>query len=504
MMIAKNSQLIDFLNGGKEDSTAVRDPESDVSLTYDQLRDAVTRASEMLATAGVNAGDAVVFMSTNSAALLIAVLGVIKCGAVAVPINPEAQAEEVSYYLNDCEAALLLASEQVSDDVIQSSQRAAFVKTGRLNAASLALSLDRIAIVATRDRIAKFAEDVCLMIYTSGTTSRPKGVPLTVGNVIASVEAFADCFQLKPSDATIVPMPLFHVHGLIGATFSTLHTGGTIVYQPRFSASKFWSQVKEHKVTWYTASPTIHRILLKRKADGEIAVGQLRFLRSSSASLGADTLKDLEESFGTVVLEAYGMTEAANQVSCNPLPPRVRKIGSIGVPAGVEIRIVDKSGNEAVTGRSGEVVVRGRSMMHGYHNKPEANLAAFSDDWFHTGDEGYFDEDGYLFLVGRIKELISRGGEKFAPAEVEEVLLRHPSVDEAACFGVPDEKYGEEVHAAIVAKEGTSIDTDELAAFCAKHLNAIKIPKKFFFIESIPRTPTNKIQRQQLVQMLSP
>lgn len=503
MMIGNNLQLIDFLNGGKEDSTAVHDPESAVSLTYGQLRYAVTRASEVLSTAGVKVGDAVVFMSTNSAALLVALLAVIKCGAVAVPINPEAQAEEVSYYLNDCEAVLLLASEHISNDVIQSCEKTASVKTGRLSAASLTLSLGPVAAITTHDRAAKFAEDVCLMIYTSGTTSRPKGVPLTVGNVVASVEAFADCFQLTSSDVTIVPMPLFHVHGLVGATFSTLHTGGTIVYQPRFSASKFWSQVKEYKVTWYTASPTIHRILLKRKADGEIAVGQLRFVRSSSASLGADTLNELEESFGTVVLEAYGMTEAANQASCNPLPPRARKVGSIGVPTGVEIRIVDKSGNEAIAGRSGEVLVRGRSMMHGYHNKPEANLTAFSDDWFRTGDEGYLDEDGYLFLVGRIKELISRGGEKFAPAEVEEVLLRHPGVDEAACFGVPDEKYGEEVHAAIVAKEGASIDTDELAAFCAKHLNAIKIPKKFFLIESIPRTPTNKIQRQQLVQMLS-
>jgi acyl-CoA synthetase (AMP-forming)/AMP-acid ligase II len=493
-MAAKYSLIIDFLNGGGSESTALSDPESSLSLTYGQLKQAIERAVETLSQAGVQPGDAVVFASLNSAALLVAILAVIKCGAVAVPINPESSVDELTYYVDDCEAVLLVASEDAFERCQQLSNSVTVSKLQN----DFSLALDR---VEQRQRREQFTDDTSLLIYTSGTTSRPKGVPLTSGNIMASVKAFVDCFRLSNADATIVPMPLFHVHGLIGATFSTLHTGGSIVFQPRFSASRFWPQVRQHKVSWYTASPTIHRILLKRKGEDDIPRGQLRFVRSSSASLGMDTLKEMEETFGTVVLEAYGMTEAANQVSCNPLPPRARKAGSVGITTGVDVRILDEVGNSLKKEQRGEVAVRGKSIMHGYHNKPEANLTAFTEDWFRTGDEGYIDKDGYVFIVGRIKELISRGGEKFSPVEVEEVLLRHPHVDEAACFGVPDPKYGEEIHAAVVAKPAAVIDVEDVLAFCAQHLNPVKVPKKIYIIESIPRTPTNKVQRQQLVRM---
>jgi len=478
---------------------AICDPDSAVELSYGRLKEAVDSAVATFSAAKLRKGDAVLFAAGNSAGLLVSMLAVINCGGIAVPINPDSTADEIAYYIDDSEAVLMVASEAVAARLqaastpvqIASTPVAIMDKDGALH----------LSQVGSRTRRAAYEEDACLMIYTSGTTNRPKGVPLTHGNLLASVQAFAEFFQLTETDTTLVPMPYFHVHGLVGATFSTLYTGGTVVMQSRFSASKFWTQVVAHNVTWYSASPTIHRILLRRAAVDVIPRGQLRFIGSSRASLGVDTLTQLEEQFGTVVLEGYGMTESGNQVSCNPLPPRQRKPGSVGVAAGTQITIMDEQGHLAGTGHRGEIAIAGASVLRGYHGKPEANAAAFCDGWFRTGDEGYIDGDGYIYIVGRIKELINRGGEKISPAEVEEVLLRHPLVDEAACFGVFDAKYGEEVHAAIVLKE--QIAVEEVMQFCGKHLSAIKVPKKVHVVEKIPRTPTNKVQRQQLAARFS-
>jgi acyl-CoA synthetase (AMP-forming)/AMP-acid ligase II len=494
------------------DATAIIDTESaGTSLSYRALQAAVDDAGRQLVEIGLKPGDAVVFASRNSAALLVSLLSVMSCGGVAVPVNPELTAEEIAYCMEDSHAILLAVSESVKEnlDIDRLEKRfgvmpfpiACIGKEGRFLFQEL--EKERIgSVTKLSDRTApRYRDETCLMIYTSGTTSRPKGVPFTQQNLLASVDAFVNCFQLTKSDATLVPMPYFHVHGLIGATFSTLRTGGTAVLQPKFSASRFWHQVREHSVTWYTASPTIHRILLQRP-QGEIPHGQLRFIRSSSANLDEETIKQMEEKFGTVVLQAYGMTEAANQVSCNPFPPRPRKPGSVGISQGVEITIaLDEKGKFAGPNQRGEIVIRGKSVMSGYHNKPQVNAESFMNDWFRTGDEGYIDEDGYLFIVGRIKELINRGGEKISPAEVEAILQRHPCVEDAACFAVPDPKYGEEIHAAAVLKQ--DVETRDIIEFCAKYLSPIKLPKVLHITDKIPRNPTNKVQRQELTKRFS-
>ncbi len=456
-------------------------------MSYAQLKQAVDEQARRFESLGLQAGDAVVLALENSAWLVATILGIMRCGAVAIPINPTASLEEASFSMEDSEARFFVMPPGSAEHFSALSHPKMLLNAnGHLDAQPS----------ADRKRREQFAQDTCLMIYTSGTTSRPKGVPLTRDNLLASVRAFAGTFQLSDQDATLVPMPFFHVHGLIGATLSTLFTGGKAVVQPRFSASRFWNQVKEQQVSWYTASPTIHRILLARVGEDDIPRGQLRFIRSSSASLGTDTLENMEKHFGSVVLEAYGMTEAANQISCNPLPPGVRKATSVGTSAGIEIAVLDDKGKSIAPGSRGQVAIRGAAVMSGYYRRAEINAASFLDGWFLTGDEGYFDQDGYLYIVGRIKELINRGGEKISPFEVEEVLLRHPLVQEAACFGVPDTKYGEQVHAVVVFRGTCS--ADEVLAFCTEHMSAIKVPEKIHVADNIPRTPTNKVRRQEL------
>jgi acyl-CoA synthetase (AMP-forming)/AMP-acid ligase II len=298
---------------------------------------------------------------------------------------------------------------------------------------------------------------------------------------------------------------LFHVHGLLGATLSSLYARGSVVIQPKFSASHFWKEVEEYHVTWYSAVPTIHQVLLQRADDDKAPTGKLRFIRSCSSSLAPVILERLEKRFGAPVLEAYGMTEAAHQMASNPLPPAPRKAGTVGKGTNVEIAILDDAGKPVPTGQAGEVCIKGKNVTKGYHNNPKANQENWTADaWFRTGDQGILDAEGYLTLTGRIKELINRGGEKISPVEVDAVLLQHSSVQEAVTFAMPDQKYGEEVGAAIVLKPEirasrnlTELES-EIVEHCKQKLAAFKVPKKFFFADVLPKTATGKIQRRHV------
>ena len=306
----------------------------------------------------------------------------------------------------------------------------------------------------------------------------------------------ASHYALKPADRSLVVMPLFHGHGLIGAGLSTLAAGGALIVPPRFSASGFWPLFREHRATWYTAVPTIHQVLLARADSDGAPDGGARFIRSCSAALAPAVLANLEKRFGAPVLEAYGMTEAAHQVASNPLPPLPHKPATVGLATAVEIAIIDGAGRHLGANAPGEVVVRGPSVMNGYRDNPEANAAAFIDGWFRTGDLGVLDSDGYLSLTGRIKEMINRGGEKISPEDIEAVLLEHPAVAEAAAFGVPDAKYGEEVWAAVVLKGAA--DADGLKAFCRVRLADFKVPHTIYITSALPKNATGKIERREL------
>jgi acyl-CoA synthetase (AMP-forming)/AMP-acid ligase II len=292
-------------------------------------------------------------------------------------------------------------------------------------------------------------------------------------------------------------MPLFHVHGLVASVLATLYSGGRIVVPGKFNALSFWRTVRDFGVTWYSAVPTIHQVLLAR-AGGKRPEGSesLRFIRSCSAALSPEHMQQIEEVFGVPVLEAYGMTEASHQMASNPLPPHLRKPGSVGIATGIDVGVMDAEGNMQPANTPGEVVIRGASVVSGYENNPEANATSFTNGWFRTGDQGIVDKAGYLTLIGRLKEMINRGGEKISPPELDEVLLAHPAIAEAVCFGVPHSTWGEEVAAAVTLKPDVSATEAELQAFCKERLAEFKRPKKIHIVETIPRTATGKIQRR--------
>jgi acyl-CoA synthetase (AMP-forming)/AMP-acid ligase II len=308
---------------------------------------------------------------------------------------------------------------------------------------------------------------------------------------------------LTSDDITLCVMPLFHVHGLVASTFATLLSGGTIVLPPRFSASGFWDDARQHHATWYTAVPTIHTILLNNATPEDGASGrQLRFVRSCSSALAGPTQARFEDVFGVPVLQAYGMTEASHQIATNPLPPADRRENSVGLPYGVDVAILDEAGAELPQGKEGEVCLRGKNVTRGYLHNPEANTAAFTNGWFRTGDNGYIDAAGYVFLSGRIKELINRGGEKISPHEVDAALLSHPSVYEAVAIAVPHAIYGEEVEAVVSLKPGATVAEAELIAHCSERIAKFKVPKAIRFVREVPRSATGKVQRRRLLELL--
>ncbi|CAK9310970.1 unnamed protein product [Citrullus colocynthis] len=472
-------------------------------LTHERLQELIEHAAARLVDAGVNAGDVVALTFPNTVEYVIMFLAVIRCRATAAPLNPAYTAEEFEFYLSDSESKLLLTSKEG----IPSAQAAATKLNIPQVKADLSsgdefidLSPSATELKSNVAEIVNDPSDAALFLHTSGTTSRPKGVPLTQQNLAASVQNIKSVYKLSESDATVLVLPLFHVHGLMAGLLSSLIAGAAVTLPAagRFSASTFWSDMIAYNATWYTAVPTIHQIILDRHfSKPEPSYPKLRFIRSCSASLAPSILERLEKSFGAPVLESYAMTEASHLMASNPLPEDgVHKAGSVGKPIGQEMAILDENGVLQPEGVKGEVCIRGPNVTKGYKNNPDANKAAFMFGWFHTGDIGFFDSDGYLHLVGRIKELINRGGEKISPIEVDAVLLSHADIAQAVAFGVPDEKYGEEINCAIIPREGSSIDEAEVLRFCKKNLASFKVPKKVFITDNLPKTATGKIQRR--------
>ena len=348
------------------------------------------------------------------------------------------------------------------------------------------------------------SDDIGLVLHTSGTTSRPKIVPLTHGNLAATARNIGNTLHLSADDICLNIMPLFHIHGLMAAVIASLAAGGEVVCTPGFNALKFFAWLKEANPTWYTAVPTMHQAILGRAdRNREIIEGsRLRLIRSSSASLPRQVMTAMEEAFGAPVIESYGMTEAAHQMTSNPLPPRPRKAGSVGVAAGPEVGIMSADGEILPQGERGEVVIRGDNVTPGYESNPEANATAFHNGWFRTGDQGELDDEGYLWITGRLKELINRGGEKVSPLEVDEVLMDHPGVAQAVTFALPHDKLGEEVAAAIVARDGQELSESELKDFAKTRLADFKVPRKIVILDEIPKGPTGKMQRIGLAEKL--
>ena len=499
--MSETNTLSNLLQPASGNDIAVIAPDVGV-WTYDELDAEVGRLADILAANGVQPGVAVSIMLANSYEFVATFLAVTRAGAIAAPFNPAYTTDEFAFYLEDVGSRVAILPNGPHAAREAAAQLGVKTVEAELNASN---AKPRIALYSNGSELTSMVgasspsdSDVALFLHTSGTTSRPKGVPLRHLNLMKSVENIKNTYALTPDDTTLIVMPLFHVHGLIGACLSTLNSGGTVVVPPRFSASAFWKQQADTASTWYSAVPTIHQILLARAEDDDAPHESFRFIRSCSAALAPAVFDSLENRFGAPVLEAYGMTEASHQMSSSPLPPGDRFPGTVGKATGVEVAIMadENTGEMATAGERGEVVIKGENVMWGYHNNDEANADAFVNGWFRTGDQGMLGDDGYLTLTGRLKELINRGGEKISPLEVDAVLLEHPAVAEAVCFAAPDEKYGECVQAAVVL--AGECEQEDIQDFCRERLADFKVPDIVHIIDELPRSATGKIQRRNV------
>ena len=498
--------IVALLEAGPAEAPAIGAPQGVKSLLYRDLQALARRTVETLNSVGIGRGDRVAMVLHNGPEMASSFL-CIAAGAATAPLNPGYREKDLEFYLGDLQPKAL-----VLEAGVESPARATARK----------MSIPVLELTADRARGAGWftlsggakgtptrggmgdEDDPALLLHTSGTTSRPKLVPLLQRNLLASAENIGRTLALTQDDVCLNIMPLFHIHGLMAATLASLAAGASVSCTPGFNALKFFAWLDEVRPTWYTAVPTMHQAILARaeRHRDMIARSRLRLIRSSSASLPAPVMAELEKTYGVPVIESYGMTEASHQMASNPLPPRARKPGSVGLAAGPEVAILDEEWKELPRGQEGEVSIRGPNVTPGYEANPEANATSFRDGWFRTGDQGVLDEEGYLRLTGRIKEQINRGGEKFSPLEVDEVLSSHPAVAQVLTFAMPHHKLGEEVAAAVVLREGATATERELHSFCAARLAGFKVPRKVVFLTEIPKGATGKLQRIGLAQKL--
>ncbi|MEL7461212.1 MAG: acyl--CoA ligase [Pseudomonadota bacterium] len=476
-------------------------------LSYGELRDLTGEVAAHLHAMGIDARDRVAIVLPNGPEMATAFVTVAQAATTA-PLNPAYREDEYAFYLKDLKAKALLIAEGDSGPAYSA-------------AVKLGMSVIRLAVpdgapagyfTLSSDRVgdasrAPEADDIALILHTSGTTSRPKIVPLLHSNLAASAQHIRDSLALTSEDRCLNVMPLFHIHGLVAAVSASLAAGGSIFCTAGFNALNFFAMMEEAAPTWFTAVPTMHQAILTRAGRNSevIAKHPLRFLRSSSASLPAQVMVALRQTFGAPVIEAYGMTEAAHQMASNPLPPRDQKPGAVGVAAGPMIRVAHEIENHLIDG-TGEIVISGPNVTPGYESNPDANTKNFFEAegarWFRTGDQGAFDGDGYLHLTGRLKEIINRGGEKISPLEVDGVLLDHPDVAQVVTFALPHPKLGEEVAAAVVLKDGAAATEADIREFASGAMADFKVPRKVIIMDEIPKGATGKMQRIGLADKL--
>ncbi len=501
----KQTTLPGVLAVGASDAIAISAP-SAKPMTFGRLREQIGETAQALPRFGAGKQDRVAIVLPNGPEMAAAFLSVASHAASA-PLNPSYKAHEFEFYLSDLGAKLLIVEEGSTSPSIEVA-KALGVKIVTLTpepergAGSFKLSGDTSEPAPAQGQAG--ADDIALVLHTSGTTSRPKIVPLSQRNLCASAWNIAQTLRLTPADRCLSIMPLFHIHGLIATVLASLAAGGSVFCTPGFNALRFFAWMAEAKPSWYSAVPTMHQAILSRAGHNEatIRAHPLRFIRSSSASLPRQVLSELEAAFNTPVIESYGMTEACHQMASNLLPPGSRKPGKVGVAAGPEVAIMNAEGDLLPANTVGEVVIRGDNVTAAYESNPKANAEAFAHGWFHTGDQGTLDDDGYLTITGRLKEIINRGGEKISPAEVDDVLMDHPAVQQALTFGMPHAKLGEEVAAAVVLREGASATEREIREFVSARLADFKAPRKVVFLPEIPKGATGKLQRIGLAQKL--
>jgi long-chain acyl-CoA synthetase len=462
--------------------------------TYKEFEAAVMRTAQMLAANGVRNGDVVSLLLPNSVEYVIAYFACWQLGALAGPINSLLKSQEIAYVISNSEArALLVNSEYLP------------VIEGIRDELPRLIIFDNEA-EATRSQTNHVAPETqlnadheAIIIYTSGTTGKPKGCLLTHGNVIANARQISSWLGFTEKDRLLTIMPLFHMNAVSVTTMSALYAGGSTVVSPRFSVSRFWQIISDYQITSFGSVATMLSMLLSTYPDGVPAglkTDQLRFAMCGSAPVPAEVLRRFEETFNCLVIEGYGLSESTCRSTFNP-PDQRRRPGSCGVPIGNEMRVVDEEDRDVPDGDLGEIVLRGENILKGYYKNDAANATAFRNGWFHTGDIGYRDPEGFYYIVDRKSDMIIRGGENIYPREIDEVLYQHPAVAAAAVVGVPDDLYGEEVAAVVVLKPEASVSEQEVIDYCKARLADFKCPKRVHFVEDIPKGPTGKLLKRE-------
>ena len=493
--------VFEMLAVGDGDAPAIGTIDDRV-ISFDVLRATIERMAGQLRTLDIHRGDRVAIVLPNGPEMAITFLAVSSC-ATAAPLNPKYREDEYRFYLEDLGAKALVTIEGDAAVAHAAAPDGSILLAARWVDGELNLTESGNVLECGEVDFAD-PDDTALVLHTSGTTSRPKIVPLTHGNLATSAANIGRGLELSAADCCMNVMPLFHIHGLVAALLSSLAAGASVTCTPGFDGFKFFDWLDRVKPTWYTAVPTMHQMILARASRNAdvIAASRLRFVRSSSASLPTVVLEEIDRVFGVPMIEAYGMTEASHQMASNPLPPGVRKPASVGPCTGIEMSIMTDDGTHLLSNQTGEVVIRGATVVTAYENNPDANADGFTDGWFRTGDQGYLDDDGYLFLTGRLKEIINRGGEKVSPLEIDGVLLRHPDIAQAVAFALPHDKLGEEVAVAVILEEGCDLSERDVRAFAGQHLADFKVPRKVVFVDEIPKGPTGKLQRIGLATQL--
>nr|KMM73454.1 O-succinylbenzoate-CoA ligase [Coccidioides posadasii RMSCC 3488] len=495
---------------GKAQSTAIIIPGKPDALTisYERLHADILAFQSKLARLGITHASAVSIALPNSYEFIVSFLATSWQRAIAAPLNPAYKQDEFEFYIGDLSSALALVPKgsygQDGPAVRAARKYNAAIAECYWNGKQVVLDIKEHGKLAGRENQnveTAQPDDIALVLHTSGTTGRPKAVPLTHRNLTRTMRNIQATYSLTENDRTLLVMPLFHVHGLLAAFLAPLLSGGSAVVPLKFSASEFWSDFITYKANWYTAVPTIHQILLKNPIPSPVP--NIRFIRSCSSPLSPKTFHDLQKALQAPVLEAYAMTEAAHQMTSNPLPPGKRIPGSVGIGQGVDVRILDSEGNEVSQGTEGEICIRGENVTKGYLNNPTANKSSFTKGgFFRTGDQGKKDKDGYVYITGRIKELINKGGEKISPIELDNVITQNPHVAETVSFAIPDQIYGEDIGVAVVLKKRGSISEDALKAELAPKVAKFKVPKKIWILLEIPKTATGKIQRRKVAEAM--
>jgi long-chain acyl-CoA synthetase len=486
--------------GRHADRTAVRLGEA--AMTFRDLDEASARIAGLLRGRGLRPGGRVAVMLPNLPAFAVVYYGALRAGGVVVPMNPLLKAREVAYYLGDSGARLIFAWQGVADEAGKGAQAADadLVEVDPAAFANLVAAAEPVREVVDRHEL-----DTAVILYTSGTTGQPKGAELTHANLTRNVDVLRDdLLELTPDDVIFGGLPLFHSFGQTCTLNAAVASGASLSLLPRFDPEQALRVLGAHRATVFAGVPTMYGALLGHPDAAAYDVSALRVCVSGGAAMPVEVLRGFEKAFGCLVLEGYGLSETSPVASFNH-PDRERRPGSIGTPIrGVQMRLVDESGSEVPQGDVGEIVIRGHNVMKGYWRRPEETAAAIRGGWFHSGDLGRVDADGYFAIVDRKKDLIIRGGYNVYPREVEEVLYEHPAVAEVAVIGVPHPQLGEEVAAAVALKPGAVATTEELRDHVKSQVAAYKYPRRLWFVDALPKGPTGKILKREIVPPSDP